>query len=493
MRGTAQYGDRGHKLLMTNDAIRFFLDRYGLTLANIDSLLARALARGGDYADLYFEYRLSNSLGLEEEIIKSATKSIHQGVGVRVIVGEKTGYAYTDEISVESISRAAETASHIARTVGASRLEGVNVSARAQDLYPVEVPLSSVELDKKIELIRETDRVARSLDRRIREVQVSLADELKYVMIASSDGRLAGDVQPLSRIAATCIADDDGNLQVGRSGGGGRVGIDFFDSILPPDEVARLAANQAIIQLDAMDAPAGKMEVVLGPGWPGILLHEAVGHGLEADFNRKGVSAFSGLIGQRVASNLCTVVDDGTIPNRRGSLNIDDEGETTTRTVLIEDGILRGYMSDYLNSGLMKSDRTGNGRRESYKFMPMPRMTNTFMLAGQETKEDIIKSVKRGLYAVQFGGGQVDITSGEFAFTASEAYLIEDGKVTAPVKGATLRGNGPESLKNVTAVGNDLELDSGVGLCGKGGQSVPVGVGVPTLKISEMTVGGTQV
>ena len=478
---------------MKNDAVRFFLDRYGLTLANIDSLLAGALARGGDYADLYFEYRLSNSLGLEEEIIKSATKSIHQGVGVRVIVGEKTGYAYTDEISVQAISRAAETASHIARTVGASHLKGVDVTPRAHDLYAVDLPVSSVELDKKIHLIRETDRVARSLDRRIREVQVSLSDELKHVMIASSDGRLTGDVQPLARIAATCIADDDGNLQVGRSGGGGRVGIEFFESVLPPDEVARLAANQAIIQLDALDAPAGKMEVVLGPGWPGILLHEAGGHGLEADFNRKGVSAFSGLIGQRVASEFCTVVDDGTIPSRRGSLNIDDEGEPTTRTVLIEDGILRGYMSDYLNSGLMKTERTGNGRRESYKFMPMPRMTNTFMLAGHESKDDIIKSVKRGLYAVQFGGGQVDITSGEFAFTASEAYLIEDGKVTAPVKGATLRGNGPESLKQVTAVGNDLELDSGVGLCGKGGQSVPVGVGVPTLKISEMTVGGTQV
>jgi TldD protein len=322
-------------------------------------------------------------------------------------------------------------------------------------------------------------------------VQSSVTDEMKYVMIASSDGRLVGDVQPMARFALTCIADDDGNRQVGRAGGGGRIGIDFFEHELPPEYVAEEAARQAIIQLQAVDTPAGKFEVVLGPGWPGILLHEAVGHGLESDFNRKQTSAFSGLIGQRVASELCTVVDDGAIPDRRGSLNIDDEGYPTSRTVLIENGVLRGYMSDYLNAGLMKSERTGNGRRQSYKHMPLPRMTNTFMLAGNDTKEDIIRSVKRGVYAVQFGGGQVDITNGEFAFSASEAYLIEDGKVTAPLKGATLRGNGPESLKQVTAVGNDLELDPGVGVCGKDGQSIPVGVGIPTIKISEMTVGGT--
>jgi TldD protein len=360
------------------------------------------------------------------------------------------------------------------------------------NLYPVEVPVSAVELARKIDLIQRGDHVARQFDRRIREVQSSLSDEIKCVMIASSDGRLTGDVQPLARFAISCIADDDGNLQVGRSGGGGRVGIEFFDGDLTPEYFGREAARQAIIQLDAIDAPAGKMEVVLGPGWPGILLHEAVGHGLEADFNRKQTSAFSGLIGQRVASGLCTVVDDGTIPDRRGSLNIDDEGEPTTNTVLIENGILRAYLSDYLNAGLMKSERTGNGRRQSYKHIPLPRMTNTFMLAGPDTKEDIIRSVRRGIYAVQFGGGQVDITSGEFAFSASEAYLIEDGQITAPVKGATLRGSGPESLKHVTAVGNDLELDQGVGVCGKDGQSVPVGVGLPTIKISEMTVGGTR-
>jgi TldD protein len=477
---------------MPTDAIGFFLERYGLTRGDLNDLLGLALARGGDYADLYFEYRTSNTIGLEEQIIKSVSKSVAQGVGVRVIVGEKTGYAYTDAITLDSIRAAAETASHIARSGGAKTSEGVNATPLIHDLYPVEATVSSIDLSKKIDLVWESDRTARAFDRRIREVQASLVDEVKYVMIASSDGRLVGDMQPLARISVTCIADDDGNLQIGRSGGGGRIGIDFFETSITPGQLGREAAEQAIIQLEAVDAPAGKMEVVLGPGWPGILLHEAVGHGLEADFNRKEVSAFSGLIGQRVASELCTVVDDGTIPNRRGSLNIDDEGEPTTRTVLIEQGILRGYMSDLLNSGLMKCSRTGNGRRQSYKFIPMPRMTNTFLLEGPDTRESIIKSVKRGLYAVQFGGGQVDITSGEFAFSASEAYLIEDGKVTAPVKGATLRGSGPESLKHVTAVGNDLQLDNGVGICGKAGQSVPVGVGLPTIKISEMTVGGTQ-
>jgi TldD protein len=474
------------------DAIKFFLGRYGLTPGDIDRLLGTALARGGDYADLYFEYRISHSVNFEEQIVKSATKSVSQGVGVRVIVGDKTGYAYTDEITVESIRRAAETASYIAHTSVSRVPTSVNATPNARNLYQVEEPFSSVELTKKIDLIKQGDLAARAYDRRIREVQSSIADEMKWVMIASSDGRLVGDVQPLVRFGISCIADDDGNLQVGRSGGGGRVGIDFFERTQTPDEFGREAARQAIIQLEAIATPAGTMEVVLGPGWPGILLHEAVGHGLEADFNRKKTSAFSGLIGQKVASELCTIVDDGTISDRRGSLNIDDEGEPTQSTVLIEDGILRGYMSDYLNAGLMKSERTGNGRRQSYKHIPMPRMTNTFMLAGSDSREDIIRSVKRGLYAVQFGGGQVDITSGEFAFSASEAYLIEDGKITTPVKNATLRGSGPESLKQVTAVGNDLELDQGVGVCGKDGQSVPVGVGLPTIKIEEMTVGGTR-
>ncbi|HWP41948.1 MAG TPA: metalloprotease TldD [Blastocatellia bacterium] len=477
---------------MTTEAIRFFLGRYGLRPADIDGLLGVALARGGDYADLYFEYRISYSVNVEEQIVKSATKSVSQGVGVRVIVGDKTGYAYTDEIAIETIRRAAQTASYIAHANEAGRLVSVNATPNARDLYPVEEPVSSAELSQKIELIKRGDEAARAYDRRIREVQSSIADEMKWVMVASSDGRLVADVQPLVRFGISCIADDDGNLQVGRSGGGGRVGIDYFEKTITPEQFAREAARQAIIQLDAIATPAGTMEVVLGPGWPGILLHEAVGHGLEADFNRKKTSAFSGLIGEKVASELCTVVDDGTIPGRRGSLNIDDEGEPTSCTVLIENGILRQYMSDYLNSGLMGAPRTGNGRRQSYKHIPMPRMTNTFMLAGRDSKEEIIRSVKRGLYAVQFGGGQVDITSGEFAFSASEAYLIEDGKITAPVKNATLRGSGPESLKRVTAVGNDLELDQGVGVCGKDGQSVPVGVGLPTIKIDGMTVGGTK-
>lgn len=477
---------------MSPDAIKYFFDRYGLTGGDIDRLLATALARGGDYADLYFEYKVANAVNIEEQIVKQAAKSIAQGVGVRVIVGDKTGYAYTDEITFEAIARAADTASHIARSGGSRQIAGVNVTPNTLNLYPVETPVSRVELNRKIDLIKQGDSVARAFDRRIREVQSSINDEIKYVMIATSDGRLAGDVQPLARFGITCIADDDGNLQVGRAGGGGRVGIEFFESQITPQQFAREAARQAIIQLEAVATPAGTMEVVLGPGWPGILLHEAVGHGLESDFNRKQTSAFSGLIGQRVASELCTVVDDGTIPDRRGSLNIDDEGEPTTRTVLIESGILRGYMSDYLNAGLSKAGRTGNGRRQSYKHMPLPRMTNTFMLGGTDNPEDIIRTVKRGVYAVQFGGGQVDITSGEFAFSASEAYLIEDGKVTAPIKGATLRGNGPETLKHVTAVGNDLALDPGVGICGKEGQTVPVGVGIPTIKISEMTVGGTQ-
>lgn len=477
---------------MTIEAINFFLDRYGLTTTQIDTLIGISLSKGGDYADLYFEYRISNSIALEERLVKSATKSISQGVGVRVVVGDKTGYAYTDVIGFDSIRKAAEVAGHIARTGGRQPFEGITVGNSQHDLYPVADPLTDVDLTGKIELVRDADSIARAFDPRIREVTAGLNDEMKYVLVASSDGRLSADMQPLVRLNVSCIADDDGNLQVGRAGGGGRVGMSFFD----PSTVrayAHEAARQALVLLEAIEAPAGKMEVVLGPGWPGILLHEAVGHGLEADFNRKKTSAFSGLIGQQVASPLCTVVDDGTLKTRRGSLNVDDEGEPTSRTVLIENGILLGYMNDYLNAGLTRAARTGNGRRQSYKYRPIPRMTNTFMLAGNDSPEDIIRSTKYGIYAVQFGGGQVDITSGEFAFSASEAYLIEDGHITVPVKGATLRGNGPESLKYVSAVGNDLQLDNGVGMCGKEGQSLPVGVGLPTVKMREMTVGGTKV
>jgi TldD protein len=478
---------------MSIEAIRFFADRYAITEQTVEQLLNDALSKGGDYADLYFEYRINSGLSLEEGIIKTATRSVFQGVGVRVIAGEKIGYAYSDEITPEKIKQAALTAASIAREPGQRASVHINGHPNLHDLYPVEEYLTDIEVRRKIGLAQSANRVARAYDRRVCEVQIGFADEYKVVMIAGSDGPLTGDIQPLARFNVSCIVEDNGNRQVGYHGGGGRVGLDFFNLQLTPEHMAREAARQAVLQLEAVDAPAGTMEVVLGPGWPGILLHEAIGHGLEADFNRKQVSAFSDRLGQRVASELCTVVDDGTIPRRRGSLNVDDEGTRTSRTTLIENGILVGYLTDRLNAQLMGLPLTGNGRRESYQHIPMPRMTNTFMLAGQETREDIIGSVKRGIYAVYFGGGQVDITNGNFVFSASEAYLIEDGKITAPIKGTTLIGNGPEVLKKVTAVGNDLELDSGIGMCGKDGQSVPVGVGLPTIKIAEMTVGGTQV
>lgn len=476
---------------MTNP-IKFFTDRFKITIPEIESLLADALSKGGDYADLYFEYTLNNSINLEEQLIKSANRTIEQGVGVRVISGERTGYAYCDEISVAAIRKAALTAAHIADS-GANP-GPVNVSARdaRHNLYAVERQSIDEPLDRKIEMLRRTDVAARAYDRRIREVQSSYLEKHKIMMIATSEGLLIGDVQPLTRLNVSCIADDDGNLQSGYAGGGARSGLEFFEEVRTPEHFANEAARAAVVQLSAVEAPAGTMEVVLGSGWPGILLHEAVGHGLEADFNRKGTSAFSGLIGQKVASELCTIIDEGSIPNRRGSLNVDDEGNPTSQTVLIEKGILRGYLQDKLSSRLTGAALTGNGRRESYRHMPMPRMTNTYMLSGEDTAEDIIKSVKRGLYAVQFGGGQVDITNGKFVFSASEAYLIEDGKVTVPVKGASLIGNGPVALTKVTAVANDLALDEGIGTCGKNGQGVPVGVGLPTTKISEMTVGGTK-
>jgi TldD protein len=474
------------------NAIEFFRDRFGITHSDVERLLGVALSRGGDFADLYFEYRTSSVVQLEEQIVKASSRSIDQGVGVRVISGEKTGYAYTDEISVAAIERAAATAALIARSGGSNQPVAVEASGAPRDLYPVASPITDAAPAEKIALLERADVAARDHDRRVREVQAGLYDEHKIVMIATSDGRLVGDVQPLARFNLVCIADEDGNRQVGRSGGGGRIGLDFFEGDSSPESYAAEAARQAVLQFEAVEAPAGEMEVVLANGWPGILLHEAVGHGLEADFNRKGTSAFAGLIGRRVASELCTVVDDGTIPARRGSLNVDDEGHETTETVLIENGILRGFINDRLNAGLLGVPRTGNGRRQSYQHIPMPRMTNTFMRAGHDDPAEILRSVKKGVFAVQFGGGQVDITSGKFVFSASEAYLIEDGKVTRPVRGATLIGNGPDALTKVTAVGGDLALDRGIGVCGKNGQGVPVGVGMPTIKISEMTVGGTK-
>ena len=477
---------------VTPDAIAFFRDRFGISNADLERLLGVAMSRGGDFADLYFEYNTSGSVFLEEQIVKSATRSIRQGVGVRVNAAERTGYAYTDEISVAAIERAARTAAAIAQSAGSDEPIAVVTETPRRDLYPLAAPTVDATVADKTALLEQADAVARAYDRRIREVQAAFVDEYKIVMIAASDGRIVGDVQPLSRFGVVCIADADGNRQSARAGGGGRIDLDAYVGTRSPESFANDAARQAVLLLDAVEAPSGAMEVVLGHGWPGILLHEAVGHGLEADFNRKKTSAFSGLIGKRVASELCTIVDDGTLEGRRGSLNVDDEGHDTSRTVLIERGVLRGYINDRLNAGLLGDARTGNGRRESYQHIPMPRMTNTFMLAGEDDPDEIIRSVSRGIYAVQFGGGQVDITSGKFVFSASEAYLIEDGKVTAPVRGATLIGNGPDALTKVTAVGNDMEIDSGVGVCGKDGQSVPVGVGMPTIKIGEMTVGGTK-
>src|SRR5215471_4759063 len=470
-----------------------FFQTYNLNVADLENYLGEALARGGDYADLYFEYRINHSIVLEEQIIKSATKSVSLGVGVRVISGEKTGYAYSDDLNRENVIKAARTAAFIANASSqGGKIQIPTPLGQEKNLYPINVFPAELEIAQKIALLQDADRAARGFDSRIKQVQASYVDETKHVLIVTSEGNAAWDRQPLVRMNVMCIAEERGRRQSGYQGGGGRRGLDIFAGDLDPKAIARESARQAILQLGAVDAPAGPMEVVLGPGWPGILLHEAIGHGLEADFNRKKTSAFAGLVGQKVASELCTVVDDGTIPFRRGSLNMDDEGNPTHQTVLIEKGILRGYLQDRLSSKLMKLPLTGNGRRQSYDHIPIPRMTNTFMMAGDSAPEDIIKSVKKGLYAVQFGGGQVDITSGKFVFSASEAYLIDNGHITAPVKGATLIGDGPTVLRHVTAVGSDLKLDHGIGICGKDGQTIPVGVGLPTIKIREITVGGTE-
>jgi TldD protein len=458
-------------------------------VAEMEALLSVAMSRGGSFADLYFQYERSSSLLLEERILRTASSGLSCGLGVRVVSGERTGYAHTDDLSPEALRRAAETAAYIAS-------HGREVPPQAVTARPVErrygeQTLGALPLPDRIALVERADRAARDFDPAIEKVIVSLSEETKRIRIASSAGVLVEDVQPLFSIRVSAIAVRDGRRQEGTAGGGGRLGAEFFEA-KPPEHFAREAARSAVVNLDARDAPAGSMPVVLGPGWPGILLHEAVGHGLEGDFNRKGTSAFSNRIGQRVAAPGVTVVDDGSIPNRRGSLNVDDEGQAPGRTVLIEDGILRGYLQDRLNAELMSQGSTGNGRRESYASVPIPRMTNTFMLAGQEDPGEIVRSVPRGLYAKRFGGGQVDITSGKFVFSATEAYLIEDGKLTAPVVGATLIGDGPDVLTKVTRIGCDLELDEGVGICGKAGQSVPVGVGLPTILVSGITVGGTR-
>ncbi len=476
------------------DHKRYFLTHLGLTERLMERCLGEALSAGGEFADLYFEAVLSTSLAMDEGILKTASQGISVGCGIRVLSGERTGFAYTDDLSSERLLQAARVAALIANGPQTQRVRSLR-ELPSPSLYPIAGFTADAEIAAKLQLIERANQAARSFDPRITQVRVGFNDELRRILIAASDGTYASDTQPLSRLNVAVIAKDpasSSNTTSGSSGGGGRVTLEFFTGLHSPEHFAREAARTAILQLDAIPAPAGEMPVVLGPGWPGVLLHEAVGHGLEADFNRKKTSAFAGLIGQRVASPKVTVVDNGRLAGRRGSLNVDDEGNPTQETVLIEDGILRGYLSDKLSARLMNIPNTGSGRRESYQAIPMPRMTNTYMLSGQDDPADILRSVKRGLYAVNFGGGQVDITNGKFVFSASEAYLIEDGVVTAPVKGATLIGNGPEALKYVSMVGNDLALDEGIGTCGKAGQSVPVGVGMPTIRLDRMTVGGTS-
>ncbi|HEX3941884.1 MAG TPA: metallopeptidase TldD-related protein, partial [Acidobacteriaceae bacterium] len=429
-----------------------FFENFGLTERLLERCLGEALSAGGDYADLYFESIASTSISVDESLVKSASQGVSSGCGVRVVAGDRTGYAYTDDLSADRLLRAARTAALIASGPAKQPIAGFRETAKSS-LYPVPAADLDSAIAQKLELVMRADRAARAFDSRIVQVRAGYNEELRHILVAASDGAFASDTQPLSRMSVFVIARDGAKNARGSSGGGGRVEIDFFADEKSPEHFAREAARQAILQLDAVPAPAGEMEVVLGPGWPGVLLHEAVGHGLEADFNRKKTSAFAGLIGQRVASSKVTVVDNGTLPSRRGSLNVDDEGSPTQETVLIEGGVLKGYLSDKLSARLMGIADTGNGRRESYHHIPMPRMTNTYMLAGDDSPEDILRSVKRGLYAVNFGGGQVDITNGKFVFSASEAYLIEDGKITAPVRDATLIGNGPEALKHVSMVG----------------------------------------
>src|SRR5437867_8411115 len=468
---------------------RFFEDRFGLTSSTMERLLGSHLAGRVDHADLFLEYRISEELTLEEGAVKKASRHVSQGAGIRAQSGERTGYAHTDDLALPNLEEAARQARAIADQAGASAVVAVG-GGRPHDLYPLAEPPITAALDRKVKLLGQTDAAARAADPRVRQVIASLGSEDVVVLIATPSGWTVGDVRPLTRLNVTVIVEENGKREMGGYGGGGRVPFDFFLEQERWRHYTSEAVRQAVIKLHAVEAPAGELTVVLGPGWPGILLHEAVGHGLEGDFNRKGTSAFSGRLGQKVASDLVTVVDDGTIANRRGSLNVDDEGTPTGRTVLIENGILTGYMQDRLNARLMGMKPTGNGRRESYAYAPMPRMTNTFMLAGQDDPAEILKSVKHGLYAVTFGGGQVDITNGKYVFSASEAYLIEDGRVTAPVKGATLIGNGPDALTHVSRVGRDLQLDEGVGTCGKDGQSGPVGGGLPTIRVHGMTVGG---
>lgn len=459
--------------------------------AKIQRLLESLLSPHIDAADLYFQSGCYESWYLEDSEVKSGSYSIDRGVGIRAVSGEKTGYAYCDDIMLPAIERAVAAARSIAHGP-ISKIQAIKAPQQHPLYYSDVNPIDSMTKQEKIALLQKIDIEARRYDPRVIQVNASLSSSHEVILIMNMHGQMVPDVRPMVSIHVSVIVEDKGKRESGRAGGGGRVDLAFFNHDERALHCAREAVREAVVNLDAVDAPAGMMPVVLGPGWPGVLLHEAVGHGLEGDFNRKGLSAFSGRIGEQVAAKGVTVVDNGTLPDRRGSLSVDDEGTPTQNTVLIEDGILIGYMQDRLNAKLMNMSTTGNCRRESYAHVPMPRMTNTYMLAGQDDPEDIIRSVQSGLYAVNFGGGQVDITSGQFVFTASEAYLIENGKITQPVKGATLIGNGPEVMGKITMIGHDLSLDMGIGVCGKDGQSIPVGVGQPTLKISALTVGGTR-
>ena len=475
--------------MILQTAERTLLAPFDLQTRSLERVFGTLAARKVDYADLYFQYSRYEGWSLEEGIVKSGSFNIEQGVGVRALSGEKTAFAYSDEISLQALQDAAKATRAIAAAGQARRIKS-NQSKPPVPLYRDVDPIASLPSESKVALLQKLEKKCRALDPRVTQVMASLSGEYEVVLIARSDGAIAADVRPLVRLSLQVIADQNGRRESGSGGGGARTDYSHFtDEVL--DQYAHQAVSQALVNLEARPAPAGTMTVVLGPGWPGVLLHEAIGHGLEGDFNRKGSSAFSGRMGQRVASPGVTVVDDGTLPGRRGSLSVDDEGTPTQRTVLIEDGVLRGYMQDSLNARLLGMPLTGNARRESFAHMTLPRMTNTYMLAGPHDPQEIIASVPKGIYATNFGGGQVDITSGKFVFSAAEAYLIENGKVTHPVKGATLIGNGPDVLTRVTMIGNDLALDSGIGTCGKEGQSVPVGVGQPTLKIEGLTVGGT--
>ncbi|MEM8147168.1 metalloprotease TldD [Morganella morganii] len=470
------------------------LTAHDLDEQDLFSVLTQLADRHIDYGDLYFQSSFHEAWVLEDKIIKNGSYNIDQGVGIRAVSGEKTGFAYADQISLTALQQSASAARSIVREQGNGKVQSLH-RVNNTALYAALDPLRVMPREEKIALLHRLDRVARAEDPRVQEVNASLTGVYEEVLVAATDGTLATDIRPLVRLSVSVLVEEDGKRKHGGSGGGGRFGYEYFlgteDGEIRADHFAREAVRMALVNLSAVAAPAGSMPVVLGAGWPGVLLHEAVGHGLEGDFNRRGASVFSGKIGQQVTSSLCTIVDDGTIGDRRGSLAIDDEGVPGQYNVLIENGILKGYMQDKLNARLMGVDPTGNGRRESYAHLPMPRMTNTYMLAGESSPEEIIASVKNGLYAPNFGGGQVDITSGKFVFSTSEAYLIENGKITKPVKGATLIGSGIEAMQQVSMVGNDLKLDKGVGVCGKEGQSVPVGVGQPTLKLDSITVGGT--